>query len=69
LQVGDGAVVLAAGGFVSLDGFFGFGQLGFGAGQFFFNDGDFFRQGGDFILQPLNLLVGQLQINQALYVR
>src|SRR6185312_2809045 len=69
LQVGDGRVVLAAGGFVSLDGFLALGQLGFCSGEFFFDNSDFFRQGGYFFLQPLDFLVGNLQINQALYVR
>ena len=68
-EVGDGGVVLAAGGFVGFDGGLGFFELGFGPGQFLLDDGDAFGEFGNLVLQTADFLVGVLQFQQIFYVR
>src|SRR5579863_223806 len=68
-QIGNRAVVLAAGGLVGLDGGLGFFELGFGSGEFLLDHRDPFRQFGDLVLQAADFLVRILQLQQIFDVR
>ncbi len=68
-EVVDCGVVLAAGGFVGLDGGLGLFELRFRACQFLLDDGDALGKFGDLVLQTADFLVGVLQAQQVFDVR
>ena len=66
-EFGDGSVVLAAGGFVGLDGGLGFFELGFDAGQLLLDHGDALGKFGDLVLQTADFLVRILKFQEVFY--
>ena len=68
-EVGDCGVVLAAGGFVGLDGGLRLFQLRFGACQLLLDDGNTLGKFGDLILQTADFFIRVLQFQQVFYIR
>ena len=69
MQILNGAFKLASGGFVGLDGGFGFFETRLGAGQFRFDGRHGFGQGGYFIFKAADFFVRILYGYEVIYVR